>query len=59
MEVSRGNIHVYLGMTLDYRIRGRFKTTMFDYIEEIITALEKAAPGKHSTKSSAAPVKVL
>ena len=29
---------------------------MFDYIEKIITAFEKAAPGKHSTKSSAAPV---
>ena len=28
---------------------------MFDYIEKIITAFEKAAPGKYSTKSSAVP----
>ena len=55
MAVSRGNLHVYLGMTLGYSICGRFKITMFDYIEEIITAFEKAALGKHSTKSSAAP----
>ena len=56
MSVSRGNLHVYLGMTLDYRICGRVKITIFYYIEEIITAFEKAAPGKYSTKSSAAPV---
>ena len=58
MEVSRGNVHVYLGMTLDYRIRGRVNITMFDCIEEIITGFEKAEPGKSGTKSSAAPVKL-
>ena len=58
MVVSKGNLPVYLRITLDYRIRGRVKITMFDYIEEIITAFEKASPGKHSTKSTAAPVNI-
>ena len=38
ISVSRGNVHVYWGMTLEYRICGRVKITMFDYIEVIITA---------------------
>ena len=50
MEVSRRNVHVYLVMTLEYRIRGQVKITMFDYIEKTITAFEKAAPGKSGTK---------
>ena len=58
MAVSRLNLHIYLGMTLNCRIRGKFKITMFDYIEEIITAFEKAAPGKHITKSRAAPANI-
>ena len=33
MVVSRVNVNVYLGMPLDYRIRGRVNITMFDYIE--------------------------
>ena len=56
MAVSRGNVHVYLGMTLDYRIRDWFNIIFFDYIDELITALEKVSPGKGGTKSSAAPV---
>jgi hypothetical protein len=36
--VSRGKIHQYLGMTLDYTVRGQVKITMFDNIEEIFTA---------------------
>jgi hypothetical protein len=30
MVVSRGKIHDYLGMTLDYTVRGQAKITMFD-----------------------------
>ena len=56
MAVSRGNLHVYLGMNLDYRIRGCVNITMFDYIEEIITAFDRAAPGKHITKSNVATI---
>ena len=33
MSVSRGKIHTYLGMTLDYSIPGIVKITMLDYIQ--------------------------
>jgi hypothetical protein len=53
--VSRCKIHKYLGMTLDYTVRGQVNITMFDYIDEIITAFDKAEPKGGGTKSSAAP----
>jgi hypothetical protein len=55
MMVSRGNIHKYLGMTLDSTIRGQVKITMFDYVDEIQTAFGKAEPKGGGTKTSAAP----
>ena len=38
MTVSRGKVHTYLGMTLDYTTCGQVKITMLDYIEEILDA---------------------
>jgi hypothetical protein len=32
MAVTRGKIHDYLGMTVDYSIPGKMKTIMKDYI---------------------------
>ena len=55
MKVSRGKIHKYLGMTLDYSIKGQCKITMLDYIEETLQMFEKVAPKDSGTKSSAAP----
>ena len=55
MTVSRGKIHTYLGMTLDYTIPGLVKVSMFEYIDEILTAFEKAEPKGAGTKASAAP----
>jgi hypothetical protein len=55
MTVSRGKIHKYLCTTLDYTVRGQFKITMFDYIDEILTAFDKAEPKGGGTKTSAAP----
>ena len=55
MTVSRGKVHKYLGMTLDYTVRGRVKITMFDYVNEILTAFDKAEPKGAGTKTSAAP----
>ncbi len=55
MTVSRGRVHKYLGMTLDYTVCGRVSILMFDYIDEIINAFDKAEPKGGSTKSSAAP----
>jgi hypothetical protein len=55
MTVSRGKIHKYLGMALDYTVRGQVKITMFDYVDEILTAFDKAEPKGGGTKTSAAP----
>jgi hypothetical protein len=55
MTVRRGRVHKYLGMTLDYTIRGQVNISMFDYINEIINAFDKAEPKGGGTKSSAAP----
>lgn len=55
MVVSRGKIHKYLGMTLDYSVRGQVKISMFEYIDEILAAFDKAEPKGGGTKSTAAP----
>jgi hypothetical protein len=55
MVVSRGKVHKYLGMTLDFTVRGQVKISMFDYIDEILAAFDKAEPNCAGTKSSAAP----
>jgi hypothetical protein len=55
MTVSRANTYKYLGMTLDYTVRGQVKITMFDYVDEILTAFDKAEPKGGGTKTSAAP----
>jgi hypothetical protein len=55
MTVSRGKIHKYPGMTLDYTIRGQVKITMFDYVDDILTAFDKAEPNGVGTKTIAAP----
>jgi hypothetical protein len=55
MTVRRGKTHKYLGMTLDYTVCGQVKITMFDYLDEILTAFDKAEPKGGGTKTSAAP----
>jgi hypothetical protein len=55
MTVSRGKIHKYLGMTLDYSVQGKVKITMLDYVDEILAAFDKAEPKGVGTKTSAAP----
>jgi hypothetical protein len=55
MTVRRGNIHKYLGMTLDYTVRGQVKITMFDYVDEILTASDREEPKGGGNNTSAAP----
>jgi hypothetical protein len=55
MTLSRGKIHKYLGMTLDYTVRGQVNITMFDYVDDILTAFEKAELNGGGTTSSASP----
>jgi hypothetical protein len=55
MKVSRGKVHKYLGMTLDYTTPGKVQITMLDYVAEIIEAFMKAEPTCAGIKTSAAP----
>jgi hypothetical protein len=42
MPVSRGKIHKYIGMPLDYSVPGQVKIAMLDYVDEILAAFDKA-----------------
>jgi len=55
MNISRGKIHSYLGMMLDYTVPGQVHISMFDYIDEVLTAFDKAEPKGGGRKTSAAP----
>ncbi len=55
MTVTRGKVHVYLGMTLDFSVAGQVSITMLAYIKECLAAFDKAAPTESGTKTSAAP----
>jgi hypothetical protein len=37
MMVSRGRVHDYLGMTLDFTTKGEVKITMIDYLKKVIS----------------------
>ena len=55
MEVSRGKVHKYLGMTLDYTVRGQVKITMIDFLDKFLTYFGKTEPKGGGKKTSAAP----
>ena len=55
MTVSIGKVHKYLGMTLDYTVRGQVQITMIDFLDKLLTAFYKAEPKGRGTKTSAAP----
>ena len=55
MPVIWGKVNEYLGMTLDYTICVQVSITMMSYIEEILTAFEKAYLEGKGKKSSEAP----
>jgi hypothetical protein len=42
MKVARGKVHMYVGMTLDFTTSKIVKVTMFEYIDEIVQAWDKA-----------------
>jgi hypothetical protein len=55
MTVSRGKVYKYLSMNLDHTVCGQVKITMFDYVDKILTAFDKAEPKGGGANSSAAP----
>lgn len=44
MKVHRGKIHKYLGMTLDFSTKRQVTISMFDYVKDVVSAWDKAAP---------------
>jgi hypothetical protein len=44
MKVSRGKVHKYLGMILDFTTKKQVKISMVDYVKEVIQAWDKAPP---------------
>ena len=44
LTVTRGKVHVYLGMTIDYSTEGKVRFSMMNYIKEI---LDELATGGH------------
>jgi hypothetical protein len=41
MKVSRGKVHEYLGMTLDFTTAGVVRVTVFKFIDEIIETFSR------------------
>ena len=35
MKMTRGKVHQNLGMTIDYRSKGKLRATMYDFIKKI------------------------
>ena len=54
MKISRGKIHEYLGMTLDFSSPGELKVTMIPYVKEIVEQFSQHDPGESTTKTPAA-----
>jgi hypothetical protein len=52
MHVSRGLVHDYLGMTLDYSTKGEVKVTMVDYLKGVLGDFPEAITGSAPTPSS-------
>ena len=36
LTVTRGKVHEYLGMTIDYSEEGKVEFTMYDYIDDLL-----------------------
>ena len=55
MTVLQDKVHKYLGMALDYTEGGTVKVRMINYINEIISSVDKADPRGQGIKTSSAP----
>ena len=45
LTISRGKVHEYLGMTIDFSIKSKVKFTMLDYIENMLAELPAGMAG--------------
>jgi len=49
MRITRGKIHDYLGMTLDFTTRGELRVTMVDYLKQAIEDFPEKIEGSAAT----------
>jgi hypothetical protein len=52
MHVSRGLVHDYLGMTLDYATKGEVKVTMVDYLKGVLNDFPEVIEGHAHTSAA-------
>jgi hypothetical protein len=52
MHVSRGLVHDYLGMTLDYTKKGEVKVKMVDYLKGVLVDFPEVINGTAPTPAS-------
>jgi hypothetical protein len=53
LTVTRGLMHDYLGMTIDYSYQGQVRFTMFDYIANMLEAIPDDMKGESATPAGA------
>jgi hypothetical protein len=52
LTINRGKIHDYLGMTLDYSVKGKVKILMVDYVMKLVEDLPKEMDGEAATPAA-------
>jgi hypothetical protein len=52
LTVTRGDLHDYLGMTIDYGTEGKVKIRMDDYVDNLLEGLPEDMNGKASTPAA-------
>ena len=52
MKVTRGKIHQYLGMQLDYSVKGKLKISMVDYVKKIVEEFSEEITSKATTPAA-------
>jgi len=52
LTISRGKVHKYLGMNIDYRQRGKVAITMYEFINELLSKLPVDMDGEANTPAS-------
>jgi hypothetical protein len=50
--VTRGKVHDYLGMVIDYNVDGKVQIKMIDYIKEMLDELPKDMAGEAATPAA-------
>ena len=54
--VTRGKVHEYLGMTIDFSEKGKVKFTMYDYISDMLEELLEDTKTEEAAKTAGDPL---